>query len=156
MAKLQSLAIVAALCFLSSLSVIYANHFIVEGKVYCDTCRAGFETFATYYIPAAKVKLDCTNRTTHLKTFEGEGLTDATGAYQVEVTGDHEDDVCDVSLVSSPVKGCDEVVPGRNKARISLTKNNGIISDIRFANPLGFYKNDPLHICPKVLEHYNG
>ncbi|KAI3762070.1 hypothetical protein L1987_52493 [Smallanthus sonchifolius] len=25
--------------------------FRLQGKVYCDTCRAGFETFATTYIP---------------------------------------------------------------------------------------------------------
>lgn len=25
--------------------------FILQGRVYCDTCRAGFETSATTYIP---------------------------------------------------------------------------------------------------------
>ncbi|KAG9456898.1 hypothetical protein H6P81_001406 [Aristolochia fimbriata] len=156
MAKSRSLALIAALCWVSTFSIAYASHFIVEGKVYCDTCCAGFETYATYYIPEAKVNLECKNRSTHLVTFNGEGVTDATGTYQVEVTGDHEEDVCEVSLVSSPVKGCKEAAKGRKKAPVLLTKNNGIVSDIRYANPLGFYKNDPLHICPKVLEHYLG
>lgn len=43
-----------ALCLLLALAVEsrpMKNPFVVEGKVYCDTCRAGFETSATTYIP---------------------------------------------------------------------------------------------------------
>ncbi|KAG9451498.1 hypothetical protein H6P81_011463 [Aristolochia fimbriata] len=156
MAKFQSLAVAAALCFLSTLSFTVADQFIVEGKVYCDTCRLGFETFATYYIREAKVSLECKNRSTHMVTFNGEGTTDAHGTYQIlEVTGDHADDICEVALLSSPVEGCNEPMKGRAKARILLTKDNGIISSVRYANPLGFYKKNPLPICPKIVQQYN-
>lgn len=33
------------------------NPFSVEGRVYCDTCRAGFETSATTYIPGTLSRL---------------------------------------------------------------------------------------------------
>lgn len=34
----------------SSESVVKKRSFRVQGRVYCDTCRAGFETNVTYYI----------------------------------------------------------------------------------------------------------
>lgn len=44
-----------ALCALPALISARRHHvekpFILEGRVYCDTCRAGFETSATTYIP---------------------------------------------------------------------------------------------------------
>lgn len=51
MAKLNSPLVLLAgvLCFVAFAAV--ADAITVEGKVYCDTCRLGFETFATYYIP---------------------------------------------------------------------------------------------------------
>lgn len=30
---------------------LMSKPFVLEGRVYCDTCRAGFETSATTYIP---------------------------------------------------------------------------------------------------------
>lgn len=46
-----------ALCVLPALTSA-ANPFLVRGRVYCDTCRAGFETEATPGIPGRHLPLD--------------------------------------------------------------------------------------------------
>lgn len=51
---MAKLIVLFALCVLPALAVAtrpMKTPFTVEGKVYCDTCRAGFETSATTYIP---------------------------------------------------------------------------------------------------------
>ncbi|XP_077210552.1 major pollen allergen Lol p 11-like [Tasmannia lanceolata] len=155
MAKLQSLCVIAALCFLSALGIACANtNFLIEGRVYCDTCRAGFETDATYYIPGAKVKLECVQRNDHKITFIREAVTDNTGSYKIEAPDDHQEEICEVVLVSSPVAGCNELKVGRDRARILLTENSGIVSNNRYANALGFYKTTTLQICPTLLAKY--
>lgn len=54
MAKVSSFfffAAAAALCFLSTLAICHESpNFIIQGRVYCDNCRAGFETTLTKYI----------------------------------------------------------------------------------------------------------
>ncbi|KAG1334549.1 pollen-specific protein C13 [Cocos nucifera] len=93
--------------------------FVVEGCVFCDTCRAGFETPKTTYI-----------------------------------ADEHEHENCESVLVSSPVKGCDKILAGRERAPVFLTHNNGIASDKRFANSLGFQKDIPVAGCARLLEMY--
>lgn len=39
-----------ALSLISILPLLATALFHVKGSVYCDTCRAGFETNATFYI----------------------------------------------------------------------------------------------------------
>ncbi|XP_058114226.1 pollen-specific protein C13-like [Magnolia sinica] len=158
MAKLQSLSVIALLCFISAVAVVVHAHtreeFTVEGRVYCDTCRAGFVTTVTEFVPDAKVKIECHNRTTNKLTLEREGVTDASGTYRIMVPNDHEDDICEVVLVSSPMEGCKEAKKPINRARILLTNNNGISSEIRYANPLGFLKDKPLPCCAELLVKY--
>lgn len=51
---MAKLFVLFTLCVLPALAVAtrpMRTPFTVEGKVYCDTCRAGFETSATTYIP---------------------------------------------------------------------------------------------------------
>lgn len=87
-------------------------------------------------------------------TFNKEAVTDAKGTYRVEIDGDHEDDVCTVVLVKSPRKDCSEVDTDshlQQAARVSITKNNGIVSSLRTANPLGFLKNQRLPGCNHLL-----
>ncbi|KAG8043246.1 hypothetical protein GUJ93_ZPchr0849g2958 [Zizania palustris] len=51
------------------------------GRVWCDTCRAGFETPASTYIAGAKVMVECKSKSTGTKIFSFEGQTDHTGTY---------------------------------------------------------------------------
>lgn len=45
------LALCVLLPALISASRPMSRPFLLQGRVYCDTCRAGFETSATTYIP---------------------------------------------------------------------------------------------------------
>ncbi|RZC93163.1 hypothetical protein C5167_029140 [Papaver somniferum] len=151
MAKFSSLAVVlliGALCFLS---VAHCDDFHVEGKIYCDTCRCGFETRVSEPIKGAKVGLECKNREGGHVTFTGEGETDASGTYSIAVNGDHEEDVCEVITKESPVEDCNVPVQGRSRGRVAITANNGIPSPVRYVNSLGFLRKEPLSECPKVI-----
>lgn len=74
----------------------------------------------------------------------------------MEVTGDHEEEVCELVLVESPDSGCSDVSKDaylRNAAKISLTANDGIVShETRIVNPLGFMINTPLADCPAAFK----
>ncbi|XP_011621414.1 olee1-like protein [Amborella trichopoda] len=144
-------------CFVSCLlgvSHADSSYFFVEGKVYCDNCRAGFETRVTEYVPEARVRVECKDREGGHLIYSIEGVTDRTGTYQIPVEGDHENEICEVMAINSTDPNCNEIFHGRNRARILLTTNNGIISDKRFANPLAFLKKDPLPVCAEVLKEY--
>lgn len=156
MAKFQYFILFAAVCFLSTIAIGYAHsgNFVVQGRVYCDTCRAGFETTETYYMGDAKVKIECRNFTTGIHTFNGEASTDPSGTYKIDVAGDHEDEMCDVKLVSSPKEDCKEIKSGRDHARILLTDNSGLVSNIRYANSMGFFQDKPRPDCAKLLASY--
>lgn len=130
------------------------NPFIVEGRAFCDTCRAGFETSATTYLAGAKVRVECRDRNTLQLLYSIEGTTDSTGTYKILVVQDHADQLCDAVLVSSPRPDCAIVVPGRERARVILTRQNGIVSDNRFANAMGFLKNEALPECAQLLKKY--
>ncbi|XP_077213736.1 pollen-specific protein C13-like [Tasmannia lanceolata] len=148
--------ILMALCVLPALVSARPTrpNFIVQGKVYCDTCQAGFETSATTYIKGAKVRVECRNRETGLPTYSIEGLTDKNGCYKIPVADDHENEICESVLVSSPQSECATIVAGRERSRVVLTHNNGVISDTRYANNLGFQKDAPLAGCAKLLKQY--
>ncbi|XP_042476256.1 pollen allergen Sal k 5.0101-like [Macadamia integrifolia] len=75
--------------------------------------------------------------------------------YKVTVEGEHEDDICEVVLLDSPISKCAEKVRGRDRARIVLTHNNGVVSNTRYASPLGFLADTPLEVCPEVLKELN-
>uniref|UniRef100_A0A804RJ25 Pollen-specific protein C13 n=1 Tax=Zea mays TaxID=4577 RepID=A0A804RJ25_MAIZE len=94
--------------------------YVIQGRVYCDTCRAGFVTNVTEYIAGAK--------------------------------DSHEEDICQVVLVASPRKDCDEVQALRDRAGVLLTRNVGISDSLRPANPLGYFKDVPLPVCAALLK----
>ena len=101
------------------------------------------------------MKLECRNITAGTISYDAEATTDKLGLYNFTVEGDHEDDICEVGLVKSPNEDCSEVasdVVAKQAAMVSLTSNNGETSEIRYANPLGFMKKDPLPECPEVLK----
>ncbi|XP_043689065.1 pollen-specific protein C13-like [Telopea speciosissima] len=149
--------LLVALCVLPAL--VSASHslrkpFVVVGKVYCDTCRCGFETPATTYIHGAKVRVQCKDRDSLQVVYNADGVTDSTGTYKITVLDDHEDELCETVLVSSPQSDCTAKSPGRDGSHVILTNNNGIISNIRHANAMGFMKDSPLSGCTQILQQY--
>ena len=143
------LLILAALCILK---VAYAdNDFKVQGKVYCDTCLVGFETRLTESIKGADVTLECRDREGGNVTYTINGVTDENGVYTISADGDHEEEVCEVVLKESPRSDCNKKPLGRTCGRVTITKNNGILSPIRYVNSLGFLINKPIDGCAKVI-----
>ncbi|KAF2532867.1 hypothetical protein F2Q70_00032769, partial [Brassica cretica] len=105
---------------------------------------------------SAKVKLECRSRTNGTVTLTKEAVTDKSGSYKMEVTGDHEEEVCELVLLQSPDSGCSDVSTEaylRNAAKVSLTANDGIVShETRIVNPLGFMVKTPLADCPAAFK----
>lgn len=103
----------------------------------------------------ATVRVECRdNENARNLTFSKEAVTDGNGSYKVEVDGDHEEELCEVKLVKSSRGDCAEVDSESHleqAARISITANNGIVSPIRAANPLGFLKKERLPACAQVF-----
>ncbi|KAK7306550.1 hypothetical protein VNO77_44498 [Canavalia gladiata] len=157
MGKSTIIILASALCFLSFLGSAYAKErFFVEGSVYCDTCRIQFLTKLSEFLEGATVRVEC-KQVDNIRnvTFSKEAVTDVSGSYKVEVHGDHEDDNCEVVLVKSPRNDCSDIDSEshlQQAARISITKNSGIISNIRRANPLGFLKKDRLPQCNDLFK----
>lgn len=108
------------------------------------------------YMTGATVRLECRDREEDTKTsFTGEATTDDSGTYHITVTGDHEDDICSIKLLKSPDPNCSEISKekfSKDIARVSLTANSGIASDVRMANPIGFMKKDPPQECKNLLD----
>nr|GEV70793.1 protein downstream of FLC-like [Tanacetum cinerariifolium] len=149
--------VLIALCLLPALSVdasAAGNPFRLKGRVYCDTCRAGFETSVTKYLAGAKVRVECVDRNSLNLRYTLDAVTDATGSYQMEVPTDHGDQKCECALVSSPDPECGEPNRGRDRATVILTRNNGMPYDFRFANAMGFLKKTPLPGCTELIKSY--
>lgn len=130
------------------------NPFLIKGRVFCDTCRAGFETSACTSIPGARVRIECKLRDSLQLVYSVEGVTDSAGSYQLMVNEDHEDQLCYAMLVSSPQRNCATPSPGRDKASVMLTRSNGIASDTRYANAMGFMMDQPMSWCAQLLQQY--
>ncbi|KAL5555989.1 hypothetical protein UlMin_038225 [Ulmus minor] len=128
--------------------------FLIQGRVYCDTCRAGFETTVTTYISGAKVRVECKDRDSLQLTYSKEAETDSTGTYSILVEQDHEDHMCQCVLVSSPLEGCKVADPGRCQASAVLTRANGVVNSKHFVNAMGFLKDKPLAGCEQLLKTY--
>ncbi|KAG1331614.1 major pollen allergen Lol p 11 [Cocos nucifera] len=128
--------------------------FILTGRVYCDTCRAGFETDITEYMPGGKVRLECKRYGTEELTYEAEATTEFLGMYQMVVPGDHSKDQCSVVLVKSSFNKCTETQPGRDRVRVTLAQDGGLLSNNRQANALGFLIDEPLPKCGTLLQKY--
>ncbi|KAF5740249.1 putative Pollen-specific protein C13 precursor [Tripterygium wilfordii] len=154
MARLLLLFALCVLPVLVSSARPTRNPFAVEGLVYCDTCRAGFETSKTTYIAGATVRVECKDRKTLDCVYSKQGKTDSTGKYKIFVTEDHEDQICDAMVVHSPQHDCKTPAQGRDRARVVLTRYNGIASDNRFANAMGFEKDEAVSGCTELLQQY--
>nr|GMC57720.1 protein DOWNSTREAM OF FLC-like [Ipomoea batatas] len=135
--------------------VVSDKPFLVKGKVYLDTCNCGFETTATKYLPKSHVRLECKKRDSDAVTYTANAVTNSQGEYSILVNGDRGDDLCDVVLVKSsdPLSGKPD--SGRDRARVILSRNNGLVNDVRFANNLGFTTKQPLASCAQHLHYAN-
>lgn len=107
-----------------------------------------------FFCIGAKVKVECRRKATGETTSSFEGTTDHTGTYNILVDGEHEDEICESVLISSPESGCKATLQGREKAPLFLSHNNGIASATRYANALGFQKDTPLPVCAQLLKAY--
>ncbi|PRQ29149.1 putative pollen allergen Ole e 1 family [Rosa chinensis] len=158
MAKSSIIILASALCFLSFINNAYSEDkttLQVEGVVFCDSCRIQFITRISELIQGAKVKLECKDRESGSITYSKEAETNEQGRYSIEVDSDHEEEDCEVVLVSSPNEDCNEInhdLHQQTSARISLTKHNGIAGPVRIPNPLGFMKKEAAPECPEVLK----
>ncbi|KAF5205328.1 Pollen allergen ole e 1 family [Thalictrum thalictroides] len=154
MAKL--VALVASLCFLSFLGAAYCK-IEVRGLIYCDTCRVLFPTIVAKPATDAQVTLVCRDReneknvTVSITT----SAIDEHGKYVFEVDGDHEDEICEVRLEKNNDPDCTQIIPGLDRARILISDNSGIASNVRYANPLGFIKSEALPECAQILRSYD-
>lgn len=106
-------------------------------------------------LPGAKVRVECRTRSTGTETCRFDGVTDKTGTYKILVADEHEHEICEAVLVESPDHGCKKVVMGRERAPVFLTRNNGIASETRYANALGFQKDEPLAFCASLMKQYD-
>ncbi|KAM5577340.1 protein DOWNSTREAM OF FLC-like [Rosa sericea] len=148
--------VLLALCVLPALASAktVGKPFHVQGRVYCDTCRCGFETSATTYIAGARVRIECKYRKSLSLAYSVEGVTDATGTYHILVEDDHEDQICETVLISSPISDCKSADPGRSRSNVVLTRFNGVVKTKRFANNMGFFKDQELPGCSQLLKQY--
>ncbi|XP_051140189.1 pollen allergen Che a 1-like [Andrographis paniculata] len=148
--------LLVAVCFLPAIvSARFAPQaYRVTGVVYCDTCRCGYENEATEYMADATVKIECKNKDTGKVTFSKEGRTNSEGRFTIMVNEDRGDDYCDAALVKSSNPECRNPNPGRDKARVILTSNNGMTSNTRYVNAMGFERNVALESCPQILQKY--
>ncbi|XP_010521200.1 PREDICTED: major pollen allergen Lol p 11 [Tarenaya hassleriana] len=154
LAMLMVLCVMPALSMAARLPKVDGNTMVVEGRTYCDPCLAGFETSASYFIPGATVKLECKDRKTMKVMHTEETTTDNGGSYKFFVHEDHKDQMCDVKLVKSPDTNCPRISPGREQSRVILNHNNGIASQNRYANNMGFEKEAPDAFCAELLKQY--
>ncbi|MBA0675990.1 hypothetical protein Goari_017500 [Gossypium aridum] len=103
----------------------------------------------------AKVHLECKNRTDERIVYSKDAVSDKLGMYSIPVEGDHEDELCEVRLIESPRNNCNEVMESWRKARVELTRRDGVTDLTRQTNNLGF-KIKPEDVdtkaCVKVLE----
>ncbi|XP_066379932.1 major pollen allergen Lol p 11-like [Miscanthus floridulus] len=133
-----------------------AGGFVVTGRVYCDPCRAGFETNVSKSVAGATVEVVCRPFESNKETLKAEATTDDFGWYKLEIDQDHQEEICEVVLKKSPDPACAEIEELRDRARVPLTSNNGIKQQgVRYANPIAFFRKDPLKECGAILQKYD-
>ncbi|XP_028756118.1 pollen-specific protein-like At4g18596 [Neltuma alba] len=155
------IVLASAICFFSFFASSHGqddrNHFVVHGTVYCDTCNVQFVTKLSAPMAGAKVKLQCVDFANEKNvTLSKEATTDEKGSYSIEVEGDHAEEDCEVTLISSSRSDCAKLDSDKHlnqAAKVSITNDNGLIhSPDRIANALGFMKDQPLAECAQVLK----
>ncbi|KAL2317718.1 hypothetical protein Fmac_031594 [Flemingia macrophylla] len=152
--RIAFVVFVSVLPTMVSAILLHLNPFYVKGRVYCDPCRAGFETPATTYIVGAEVTLQCKDRMTNKIVYSEKVMTDSTGSYTIFVEANQANQNCDARLVTSPLPDCKEPAPGRDHSRVILNRFNGIATKDRFVNNLGFMKEEVASSCAEIFRRY--
>ncbi|CAL1386326.1 unnamed protein product [Linum trigynum] len=156
MAKTAAAAVLlsAAVFLLASAAAVVdaQDKMFVEGKVYCDPCRVEFPTKISTMIAGARVNLQCRCRDNNTMTYMVEGDTDKTGTYRLPVEADHEEDICEVKLLRSPLDNCKDKFHFIDRARVLLTDNMGVVQATRYANPIGYMTSTTDPRCEKLME----
>ncbi|CAI9098992.1 OLC1v1035735C1 [Oldenlandia corymbosa var. corymbosa] len=110
--------------------------------------------FSCVYI-GAKVQVQCRARDNNTVTVKVKGVTNEDGGYSIDVAGDHADEICEVSALSSPDTKCNKPFTNGDKAAVSLT-DIGVQGTCRYANPIGFKNSTALDpACEDVLIELN-
>ncbi|CAI0420203.1 unnamed protein product [Linum tenue] len=78
-------------------------------------------------------------------------VTNEQGRYEITVQDDHEDQLCRTVLVSSPWGYCKVPDKGRCNSEVILTRSNGAVSNLHFANAMGFYKDEAEEGCKELV-----
>ncbi|XP_050368940.1 anther-specific protein LAT52-like [Argentina anserina] len=143
---------VLCLCYLANADGQKIGKFFIEGKVYCDPCRVQFQTRISEPIDGATVELACKSRINSTVFNTIQAKTNKDGLYTLLVDEDYADEICEVKTVSSPRADCNEHFDDFEKARVLITYNNGVASNVRYANPLGFMKKEAVPECEQVLK----
>lgn len=100
------------------------------------------------------MKLVCKDRKTMAEIYTDIAVSDREGNYKFVVHEDHKDEMCDVMLVKSSDKSCPKISLGREKSRVILNHYNGIVSQIRHANNMGFEKEVSDVFCSELIKKY--
>ncbi|KAL9462012.1 hypothetical protein AB3S75_000077 [Citrus x aurantiifolia] len=105
-------------------------------------------------LSGAHVRIECKDRNNLNLKYSVDGETNSTGTFNIHVDGDHQDQICYVKLLTSPLADCKTADPGRASSQVILTRSNGAVSNLHFTNALGFLKNQPLAFYPELLKKY--
>ena len=97
------------------------------------------------------VRLQCKDGENGNITFTEVGYTRAEGLYSMLIEHDHKNEFCEITLLSSSRKDCDEVpIEGWTKPSLKFILNT-VNGTTRTINPLGFFKKEVLPKCPQVF-----
>ena len=98
--------------------------------------------------------LECKDKSATKVVYSQTVTTDSNGAFEFEVYEDHGEQVCDVVLIQSPWAHCKILDKGRYRSRVIVTDSNGIVSNHRYANNLGFVQKDALPVCQQLRKFF--
>ena len=100
--------------------------------------------------------MECRHFETQKLHDKAEATTDAGGWYRMDIGDDHQEEICEAVLAKSSDPACAEVEEFRDRARVPLTSNNGIKQQgVRYANPIAFFRKEPLQNCGELLRGYD-
>lgn len=118
---------------------------VVTGRVYCDACGAGHFAKSSFYLPGAKVAVQCGSRQVqgHVTAYV-EGKTDEEGGFEIPVAGEHEHDYCVALLLHSAHSTCN-ILTRRAFASVFLTRNAGLGNAVVNTGPFSF---KPSRVAP--------
>eukprot|EP00253_Pinus_taeda_P024521 PITA_24521 len=78
---------------------------IARGPVYCDLCSAGRATLFSFFLPGARVAIQCRNSSGNDVLYT-EAVTDSNGRFHENLDGCHNQQVCKAQLRSSQDASC--------------------------------------------------